>query len=91
MLLIRYTITTLSLYTTGTCFPMLIILCFTLQLEVPLTNMRKVINSRNAISSDQCVTYGGDPTDIALIEMSAEGALGVYQPDPLQVSSTMYT
>ena len=60
-------------------------------MEIPLPNMRKIINSRNAISADQCDVHGGDPKSVNMIEMSPDGFLGVYNGDPYQVWLAPFT
>lgn len=50
------------------------------QLQIPASNLRKVINSRNTITSDQCAGRYTEPTH--LIDLDAGGFVGVYEPDP---------
>ena len=52
-----------------------------------MENLRKVINSRNAISEDQCNGREGQSHALHLVECSDTGFLGVYNPDPVEVNS----
>lgn len=56
---------------------------FALQTEIPVNNLRKVINFRNSIGD--CEALGEEPISMSVTECGPEGMLGVYDPDPLQV------
>ena len=42
--------------------------------------MRKIINSRNAITEDQCAGEYTEP--LHMIDLDSGGFVGVYEPDP---------
>ena len=50
-----------------------------------MKNLGRIINSRNSIGADQCEQLGAPPQTIHLVEMTADGFVGVYKPDGEQV------
>ena len=57
-----------------------LLLLFLLQIQIPASNLRKVINSRNTITQDQCAGEYTEPTSI--VDLDSGGFVGVYEPDP---------
>ncbi|PIK35706.1 hypothetical protein BSL78_27462 [Apostichopus japonicus] len=57
--------------------------------QVPVGSLSRVINSRNAITGDQCDALDGSTKTIHMTEMSSSGFLGVYDPDATQVVSLL--
>lgn len=47
-------------------------------MQISATNLRKVINSRNSITEDQCAGEYTEPLHI--VELDGGGFIGVYNP-----------
>ena len=50
--------------------------------DYPSSDITGIVNSRLAISSDQCNTGVASTQPVYLVETNPDNFLGVYQPDP---------
>ena len=64
-----------------------ILLFYTLQHEITSDNLLTAINSREAITQDQCDSLDGTESVIHLVEAGPSGFLGVYNPPTSEVIS----
>ena len=62
---------------------------FLLQTEVPTSNLRRIINSRNTISEENCGARGPTGTSVSFMECNAEGFIGAYDPPPLHLHNLL--
>ena len=61
--------------------------CIHFQIQIPVTNLRRVINSQNSITAGNCGALDGRAQAMHMMEMSGSGFLGAYDPNPNQVST----
>lgn len=59
------------------------------QIQIPASNLRRVLNSRNSITDDQCAGEYAEPVHI--MDLDADGFVGVYEPDPLTLVDLLTT
>ena len=62
---------------------------FLLQTEVPTSNLRRIINSRNTISEENCGARGPTGTSVSFMECNAEGFIGAYDPPALHLHNLL--
>ena len=55
------------------------------QKQIPTSSALSIINSRNALTADQCDSLDNSEIFIHLVEMGETGFLGVYIPNSAQV------
>ncbi|XP_041030352.1 uncharacterized protein LOC121269651 isoform X1 [Carcharodon carcharias] len=60
-----------------------------LKVDVPLSHVGRVLNSRNAIEESQSPPQYGFTQPVHLVETSEKGFLGVYDPDPKKLKSLL--
>lgn len=60
-----------------------------MQFEISIGNIISAINARESLTSDQCQALDGTEYPINIVEMSNDGFLGVYNPDPNQLQTLL--